>query len=125
MLLVCFLCKIFVWLLFLFQSEYASEREREEKEQKEREVKEKSDAVGEGVKRKRELKLSRRNERNEGQNVTQRRFLRIQYIYIPNIKLCACVLIRRLAITIYHSMHMIYVYVNFKKEKRRYLPFGE
>ena len=89
------------------------EREREEKEQKEREVKEKSDAVGEGVKRKRELKLSRRNERNERGRTLRNVDFYVFSIYIPNIKLCACVLIRRLEIIIYHSMHMIYVYVNF------------
>jgi len=88
MLLVCFLCKIFVWLLFLFQSEYASEREREEKEQKEREVKEKSDAVGEGVKRKRELKLSRRNERNERGKTLRNVDFYVFSIYISQISNC-------------------------------------
>jgi len=70
-LLVCFLCKIFVWL-----------------EQKEREVKEKSDAVGEGVKRKRELKLSRRNERNERGKTLRNVDFYVFSIYISQISNC-------------------------------------
>ena len=64
------------------------EREREEKEQKEREVKEKSDAVGEGVKRKRELKLSRRNERNERGKTLRNVDFYVFSIYISQISNC-------------------------------------